>query len=112
VAFVKTTRRRARSGSEAGLARGPGAEPAGDAPDRAVAEALPARPAGDSRPDAERLRRFFIVSVSEDATGELHGVVEAVRSGRKERFQGLDALGPVVGAMFRRLRGDETGRVT
>ena len=64
-------------------------------------------------PDGERLRRFFIVSVSEDATGELHGVVEAVRSGRKERFQGLDALvGPVVAALFRRLRGDETGRGT
>jgi hypothetical protein len=57
------------------------------------------------------VRRFFIVSVSEDEVRRLHGVVEAVRSGRKERFQGLDTLGLVVGAMFRRLRDDETGRV-
>jgi hypothetical protein len=104
--------RRARSRSEAGLAEGPGVEPARDVRHGMTAEALPDRPARGSRPDPERLRRFFIVSVSEDATGELHGVVEAVRSGRKERFQGLDTLGPVVGAMFRRLRDDETGRVT
>jgi hypothetical protein len=105
-----------RSESEAGLAGCPGVEPARDARDRGVAAALPvgrtAGPSGDPRPDGERLRRFFIVSVSEGAVGELHGVVEAVRSGRKERFQGLDALGPVVGALFRRLRDDETGRAT
>ena len=100
--------RRVRSGSEAGLPGGPGVEPAADARGREVVEALEGGPAGGFRPGAERPRRFFIVSVSEDATGELHGVVEAVRSGRKERFQGLDTLGSVVGAMFRRLRDNET----
>jgi hypothetical protein len=64
----------------------------------------------DPRADAERIRRLFIVSVSEDASGELHGVVQAVRSERKERFQGLDTLGVVVGALFRRLQADLTGR--
>jgi hypothetical protein len=50
--------------------------------------------------------------VSEDADRALHGVVEAVRSGRKERFQGLDALGSVVGALHRRLRDDDPRRGT
>jgi len=79
---MKATQRRTRSGSEAGLvggplgseAGGPGVEPAGDARDRAVAEALADGPVPGLRPDAERLRRFFIVSVSEDADGELQGV--------------------------------------
>jgi hypothetical protein len=49
--------------------------------------------------------------VSESAEGGLAGVVEAVRSGRKERFAGLDTLGSVVGELFQRLRGDDrTGR--
>ena len=61
--------------------------------------------------DTEQPRRFFIVSVSEGEGGELLGVVEAVRSGRKERFQGLDALGPVIGALLRHLRDDDIGRV-
>jgi len=108
---MKATRR-VRSGSEPGLAGGPGVEPTGDVRDRVVAEALADGLTRGPRPDAERLRRFFIVSVSEEPDGELHGVVEAVRSGRKERFQGLDTLGPVVGALFRRLRDDETGRAT
>jgi hypothetical protein len=77
-----------------------------------TAEALSDGAAAGPHPDAERLRRFFIVSVSEDEGGKLHGVVEAVRSGRKERFQGLDTLGPLVGAMFQSLRDDETGRGT
>jgi hypothetical protein len=57
--------------------------------------------------DAEPRRRFFIVSVSETDGGEARGVVEAVRSGWKERFQGLDELGLVVGALLRRLGREE-----
>jgi hypothetical protein len=52
------------------------------------------------------VRRSFVVSVSEDEKGELGGVVEAVRTGRKERFRGLETLGSVIEAMFRRLRGE------
>jgi hypothetical protein len=108
---MKATPHRIRSGSEAGLAGGPGVEPARDVR-HGMTAALPDRPARGPPPDAGRPRRFFIVSVSEDVMGALHGVVEAVRSGRKERFQGLDTLGPVVGALFRRLRDDEAGRAT
>lgn len=56
--------------------------------------------------EAQPVRRSFVVSVSEDEKGQLGGVVEAVRTGRKERFQGLESLGPVIGAMFRQLRGE------
>jgi hypothetical protein len=52
------------------------------------------------------VRRSFVVSVSEDADGVLVGVVEAVRTGRKEPFRGVETLGPVVEALFRRLRGE------
>jgi hypothetical protein len=55
---------------------------------------------------ASPVRRSFVVSVSEDADGALVGVVEAVRTGRKERFRGLETLGSVIEAMFRRLRGE------
>ena len=63
----------------------------------------PATPAGG---EAQPVRRSFVVSVSEDEKGELGGVVEAVRTGRKERFRGLESLGPLIEAMFRRLRGE------
>jgi hypothetical protein len=103
---MKATGRRARPGIETGLVRAKAVGPAGDVRDRVVAEAARGGLVDGPRTDTARLRRFFIVSVSEDAQGGLHGMVEAVRSGRKERFQGLDALGPVVGALFRRLRED------
>jgi len=64
------------------------------APDRAVAAG------GEAQP----VRRSFVVTVSEDERGQLGGVVEAVRTGRKERFRGLETLGSVIEAMFRRLR--------
>ncbi len=56
--------------------------------------------------EAHPVRRTFVVTVSEDAQGELGGVVEAVRSGRKERFRGRETLGGVIEAMFRRLRAE------
>jgi hypothetical protein len=73
---------------------------------------VPAVPAtGEARAGDVPRRRFFIVAVSEDEGGEIRGVVEAVRSGRKEPFAGLDMLGSVVGALFRRARDeDRTGR--
>lgn len=33
-------------------------------------------------------------------------MVEAVRTGRKERFRGLESLGPLIGVMFQRVRGE------
>jgi hypothetical protein len=56
--------------------------------------------------EAARRRQIFIVSVSDEG-GDLRGVVEAVRSGWKERFRGLDALAPVIAAMLGRLRRDD-----
>jgi hypothetical protein len=56
--------------------------------------------------EVQPVRRSFVVMVSEDERGRLGGVVEAVRTGRKERFQGLETLGPVIEAMFWRLRGE------
>jgi hypothetical protein len=85
-----------------------GGKPAGDPPEVGAAAAIPEGAAADHGRDAAGPRRLFVVSVSEDPGGELQGVVEAVRSGRKERFQGLDTLGAVVGALFRRLRDDVT----
>jgi len=82
---VKATRRRDGSGAPAGPA------------------------SGAAGGEAASVRRSFVVSVSEDATGQLGGVVEAVRTGRKERFRGLESLGPVIEAMFRRLRGEDPG---
>ena len=101
------TRRRARPAAEApgpagGLTPVP-AWPLGDLGGTGDRAAAPAAPVGR---ETEPVRRFFIVSVSEDATGGLHGLVETVRTGRKERFQGLETLGPVIGAMFERLRAD------
>lgn len=56
--------------------------------------------------EVARRRQIFIVSVNDEG-GDLRGVVEAVRSGWKERFRGLDALAPVVAAMLGRLRRDD-----
>ena len=55
-----------------------------------------------------RRRQIFIVSVSEQGGGDVHGVVEAVRSGWKERFRGLDALGPAVAEILGRLRREDS----
>ena len=48
----------------------------------------------------------FIVRIRQDDTGRLSGIVEQVRTGRKERFDGLEALGPLIGQMASR-RPDE-----
>ena len=58
------------------------------------------------RDESSRVRQTFVVSVSEEADGALKGVVEAVRTGRKERFRGLDTLGSVIEALFRRSRAE------
>ncbi len=86
---VKATRRGERSPGPSGSTGSPPSE-------RPV-------PAGDEAP---WVRRSFVVSVSEDADGALRGVVEAVRTGRKETFRGLETLGSVIETMFRRLRGE------
>ena len=41
----------------------------------------------------------FIVRLSRDHEGHLTGIVERVRTGQKERFQGLDHIGEVIGRM-------------
>ncbi len=111
LASVTTRARGVRSRVDAGTAAREGesgrAAAAGD-PQRAT---TPQPAGGDTPADPETRRRLFVVSVSEDESGAVHGVVEAVRTGRKERFQGVDTLGAVVGALFRRLREEDIGRV-
>ena len=42
----------------------------------------------------------FIVRVSRDKGGGLFGIVEHVRTGRKERFERLEAMGGVIAALM------------
>ena len=42
----------------------------------------------------------FIVRASRDPRGRLHGIVERVKTGEKERFTGVDGLGGVIEKMF------------
>jgi hypothetical protein len=44
----------------------------------------------------------FIVRIARDPTGRLHGTVERVRTGEKERFTGADAVGGVIEQMLGR----------
>lgn len=46
---------------------------------------------------AERVS--FIVRLSRDEVGRLSGVVERVRTGEKERFYDIDAIGPLIARM-------------
>ena len=49
--------------------------------------------------DAHPHQMTFIVRLSREGTGVIVGVVERVRTGEKERFQGLDALAPLITRM-------------
>jgi hypothetical protein len=42
----------------------------------------------------------FIVRVARDAAGGLAGIVEHVRTGRKERFDGLEAIPSVIATLM------------
>jgi hypothetical protein len=41
----------------------------------------------------------FVVRLSRDAAGRVTGIVERVRTGEKERFEGLAALATVIARM-------------
>jgi hypothetical protein len=43
----------------------------------------------------------FILRLSREADGRLHGVLERVRTGEKVLVQKLETLGPLVGHMLR-----------
>ena len=49
----------------------------------------------------------FIVRLSATPTGRVTGVVEHPGTGRKERFEGLDALGLVIAALSRSVGGPQ-----
>ncbi len=53
-------------------------------------------------------RWTFIVSLTQDESSGMSGIVEQVRTGRKERFRDLRALGTVIAEM---LRGGSGGAV-
>ena len=42
----------------------------------------------------------FIVRASRDTRGRLHGIVERVKTGEKERFTGADGLGGLIEKML------------
>lgn len=44
--------------------------------------------------------RTFVVRVRRGPLGDVTGVVEAVRTGERQRFQGLEAIGPLIDAML------------
>jgi len=48
----------------------------------------------------------FIVRVSRDARGRVHGVVERVKIGEQERFTGAEGLGGVIEQMLSRRAGE------
>ena len=43
----------------------------------------------------------FIVRVGANEVGEVVGVIEHVRTGRKERFDGVEAISGVIAALMR-----------
>ena len=51
--------------------------------------------------DREATRWTFIVSLTRHESSGLSGIVELVRTGRKERFRDLQALGTVMAEMLR-----------
>jgi len=67
-------------------------------------------PDRESGRPAPGIRRTFVVSLVQDEAGGHHGVVELVRTGRKERFEGLAALGTVMAAMLRAANTSESWR--
>jgi hypothetical protein len=44
--------------------------------------------------------RTFLVRLRKAASGAVTGVVEAVRTGEKQRFEGTGAIGPVIDKML------------
>lgn len=52
------------------------------------------------RKDAPRGQMTFIVRLSRDRHGRILGIVERVKTGRKERCAGLAGIGDVIGRML------------
>lgn len=54
----------------------------------------------------------FIVRLARDEAGRVTGIVERVRTGQKERFEGLGAIAPLLARMFHSephpTRGEDT----
>jgi len=46
-------------------------------------------------------RTSFIVRISRHASGRMTGVVERVKNGQKERFEGFEGLAPALARMTR-----------
>jgi len=52
----------------------------------------------------------FIVRVSQDEAGRLTGIVERVRTGEKERVQGVEDIGQVIACMVTKDRTEVSRR--
>jgi hypothetical protein len=63
--------------------------------------AVPGDEAGRRGPDGGVLLMTFIVRVGENEAGGVVGVVEHARTGRKERFDGVEAISGVIAALMR-----------
>ncbi len=57
--------------------------------------------------DAVVARTAFVVWLGRDTAGRFEGIVERARTGEKQRFQGLEGLGALIGRMS---EADEPGR--
>jgi len=49
----------------------------------------------------------FIVRLTQDKTGQITGIVQQVKTGRKERVEGLEAVGRTIAEMIARSSTDE-----
>jgi hypothetical protein len=54
----------------------------------------------------ESSRMTFVVRLTRDEVGRITGVVEQVKTGRKARVEGLDAVGRAIGEMIAPPRTD------
>ena len=63
--------------------------------------AVPGDDASRRTPDGGVFPTTFIVRVGANEEGAVVGVVEHVRTGRKERFDGVEAISGVIAALMR-----------
>jgi len=68
---------------------------------------LHAREVGWSVTEHERHQAVFIVRLARDPTGRVTGVVERVRTGKKERVAAVEEIGSILAEMLEREESEE-----
>jgi hypothetical protein len=54
-----------------------------------------------AKKDEERKMTFILRLVNIDETGRVAGVVERVKTGEKQRFDGIEAISPLIARMVK-----------